>query len=588
MNSMRRYIIALFLLSLALPVFAQETVLDSGTAQSYRFGDRRMDVKPARLQELELDGERVYDVEVFKSDRTSYMVTLGFLSTAPVKKGDVMLAQIELRTLSAQQETGESSVNIYFQEAESPYSKSFTSQIGSDSEWTQFNVPFRAHMDMAPGTAVLELALASLVQHIQIKGIRILNYGPDKDIDSLPKTRFTYPGREKDAAWRQEALKRIQEIRTAPVQVNVKNARGKAVKGAKVRVKMLRSDFIWGTAVSGLKMFHGQELDSVYAGKLAEFFNTAILGNGLKAGGWFEQNRKESTLRTFNWLYDNGFRIRGHNLVWPAWKFNPRAAKIIAYENPEVFDSYIKAQFYERMAFTKGRVVAWDVVNEPFHEREFFQFLPKDVMVDWFKLAKQLDPDAQLFINEYAMLNSVQSQENIRVYIDMIMDLLSKGAPVEAIGVQGHIGTQPRAPQLVLKDLDLFVPVGLPVQITEWDINTKDEELQADYSRDFLIAVYSHPVVTGINMWGFWESDHWKPDAALFRRDWSIKPNGEVWKELVLGQWRTNVSLSSDRKGQAASRAHLGDYEITVTYKGKEYVTTSHVGKEGLILDITL
>lgn len=589
---MRKISALLLLLALSVPALAQTAVIDSGTAQSYRFSDRRKDVKPSELKVLTVDGEKVYDVEVFKGDRTMYLVSLGFLNTAPVKKGDVMLAKIQLRTLRAQQETGESAVNIYFQEANSPYSKSFSQAIGNTGgEWTEFNVPFKAHMDLAPGKAVLEIGLASLSQHVQIKGLQIIDYGKDKDIKELPMTRFTYPGREADAQWRKDALKRIEEIRTAPVQVNVKNAKGKAVKGAQIHVQMTKSDFIWGSAVNAPRMFHGSKPDSMYVTVLKQFFNTAIIANGFKVGGWYWDNdRKESTLRSFNWLYDNGFRLRGHNLVWPAWKFNPRAAKIIAHENPEVFDSYVKAQFYERMAFTKGRVVAWDVVNEPVHEQEFFQFLPKgtDVMVDWFKLAKQLDPDAQLFINEYAMLNSVQSQANIRVYLDMIKDLISKGAPIEAIGVQGHIGTQPRPPQLVLQDLDMFVPIGLPVQITEWDINTKDEELQADYSRDFLIAVYSHPVVTGVNMWGFWEADHWKPDAALFRKDWSIKPNGEVWKELVLGAWKTDVTLKSSGKGTAATRAHLGEYDITVTYKGKEYKRTAHVGKEGLILDVTL
>lgn len=579
------------LAAVSAPVWAQTVIFSSSEGQAARFRDDRQDVRKSTLATFEEDGETVYDVEVFKGDRSQYAVTLGFRTSAPVRKGDVMLATMKMKTLRAQQETGESAVYLYFQEASSPYSKSFIMQLGSDTDWTTFNIPFKAHRDFAPGEAAVEMALGSLSQHVLIKELKVLDYGPDMDIASLPQTRFTYPGREEDAAWRKEALERIEKIRTAPVRVLVRDARGKAVKGAVVNVKMVRSDFVWGTAISGTKMFHGQKLDSVYAGKLSEYFNTAILGNGLKAGGWFEPSRKESTLRTFKWLSDNGFRVRGHNLVWPAWKFNPRAARIIAQEeSPEVFDRYVKAQFHERMAYTKGRVIAWDVVNEPMHEKEFFLYLPKgeDTMVDWFRLAKELDPDAQLFINEYAMLNCVQSQDNIRAYIDMIKDLRAKGAPIEAIGVQGHIGTQPRAPQLVISDLDLFEPLGLPVQITEWDINTKDEELQADYSRDFLIAVYSHPCVTGINMWGFWQADHWKPDAALFRTDWSEKPNAKVWRDLVLGKWKTDVTLKTSRTGEVSSRAHFGEYEISVSYKGREYKCSRHIGHDGLVLEVSL
>ena len=273
-------------LMMAAPAFSQRVVVDSGSADTYAFRDRRENVKPAEIKVLTLDGEKVYDVEVFQSDRTHYMVSLGFLNTAPVKKGDTMLAKIRLRTFYARQETGESAVTIYFQESSSPYSKSFSTQIGSGPEWREFDIPFKAHRDFAPGEAVVELGLASLSQHIQIAGVQILDYGPDKPLSELPMTRFTYAGREEGAPWRAEALKRIEEIRTAPVTVTVKDAKGRAVKGADVHIRMTRSDFLWGSAVNAPRMFQGGKPDSMYVSVLKEFFNTAILGNGLKAGGW--------------------------------------------------------------------------------------------------------------------------------------------------------------------------------------------------------------------------------------------------------------------------------------------------------------
>jgi hypothetical protein len=137
--------------------------------------------------------------------------------------------------------------------------------------------------------------------------------------------------------------------------------------------------------------------------------------------------------------------------------------------------------------------------------------------------------------------------------------------------VQGHVGRQPRDPVEVLSDLDMFKSTGLPVQITEFDINTPDEALQADYTRDFLIACYNHPAITGFTMWGFWEPAHWKPDAAMFRKDWTAKPNAAVWRSLVLNEWRTMVNGNSDANGEVKARGHFGVYEITVT-KGKSVV----------------
>ena len=166
------------------------------------------------------------------------------------------------------------------------------------------------------------------------------------------------------------------------------------------------------------------------------------------------------------------------------------------------------------------------------------------------------------------MLNSVASPQNIKDYLAVIQELRTAGAPIDAVGIQGHVGRQPRNPAQVLTDLDLFKNLNLPIQITEFDINMQDEQLQADYTRDFLIACYSHPLVTGFTMWGFWEGAHWKPDAAMYRKDWTPKPNLAAWRDLVTKEWATNISQTTPSSGQVAARGHLGRYEITVK-KGK-------------------
>ena len=32
---------------------------------------------------------------------------------------------------------------------------------------------------------------------------------------------------------------------------------------------------------------------------------------------------------------------------------------------------------------------------------------------------------------------------------------------------------------------------------------------------------------------------HWKPETALWRKDWMEKPSAKVWRDLVCNQWRT-------------------------------------------------
>ena len=440
------------------------------------------------------------------------------------------------------------------------------------------------------GDALVELAFGSLAQHVEVTGVEVLNFGNSVVKEDLPETRFTYNGRETGATWREKALQRIEEIRTAPLTVKVIDSEGKPVHKAEVEIKMTRSDFIWGTAINEATLAGTDSVSDIYRMRLLELFNTGGIENGFKSGGWFwEPERKLNTLRSFEWLEKNGFRQRGHNLVWPGWKFNPSTTRYIAeHDSPDVFERFIKAQFYERMAYTKGRVIAWDVINEPMHEKDFFKILPPSVMVDWFKLARRLDPNAQLFINDYSMLNCVESPQNIKDYMKLIRDLRAQGAPIDAVGIQGHVGRQPRDPEQVLSDLDLLIPLGLPVQITEFDINTPDEELQADYTRDFLIAVYSHPVITGVTLWGFWEAKHWKPDAAMFRKDWTPKPNAKVWREWVTGKWKTHATAMTNDKGTVSMRGHLGEYAIYVCCQGKSTKVMCHLGKNGQEIVVNL
>lgn len=559
-------------------------------SDAFSIRDNRSGVKPTVSTVLKDDqGRPVYDINVQTGDKSQYSVAAQFPTTASVKKGDVCLAQITIRTLFAHQETAECAVYFMFQQSSSPWTKSINTQLCCGPEWTTYTLPFVSSIDYPAGDAtVIELALGSLTQHIQVTGIKVLNFKDKIALNDLPQTRFTYFGREEGAQWRNDALARIEEIRTAPINITVKDSKGKPVRNAEVKVQMQKADFIWGTAVKESALASDDSLSLIYKDVLKRYFNTAIIENGFKAGGWFwEDSRKCNTLVAFEWLKANGFRQRGHNLVWPGWKFNPRATRVIAQQgDKERFDRFIKAQFHERMAYTRGDLIAWDVVNEIMHEKDFFPYLPEGVVVDWFKLAKELDPTAQLFINDYAMLNGAQSPMNIREYIETIEDLRSKGAPIEAVGIQGHVGTQPRSPMQVISDLDLLIPLGLPVQITEFDINTTDEELQADYTRDFLIAVYSHPLITGVNLWGFHQKHHWKPNAAMFRADWTPKANAAVWEELVIGDWKTSYTDMTDKKGQSTERGHFGDYEVVVTYKGQSKTLDFHLDKNGYNCEI--
>ena len=70
-------------------------------------------------------------------------------------------------------------------------------------------------------------------------------------------------------------------------------------------------------------------------------------------------------------------------------------------------------------------------------------------------------------------------------------------------------------------------------------------------------------------MWVWWEGAGWRPEAALFRRDGSEKPNGRVWREFVSERWRTDTSTTADTAGLARFRGHAGLYDLTIEHEGR-------------------
>lgn len=121
------------------------------------------------------------------------------------------------------------------------------------------------------------------------------------------------------------------------------------------------------------------------------------------------------------------------------------------------------------------------------------------------------------------------------------------------------------SPERLLEILDRFAEFGLPIRITEFDVNVDDLQLQADYLRDFLTTVFGHPAVIGFQMWGFWENAHWRPEAALLRADWSEKPNALAYKQLLFEDWWTNAQGVTDDAGRFQTRAFYGDYTATIS-----------------------
>jgi GH35 family endo-1,4-beta-xylanase len=251
-------------------------------------------------------------------------------------------------------------------------------------------------------------------------------------------------------------------------------------------------------------------------------------------------------------------------------------------------EARIESRFQDIISATKGKVEDWDVVNEPYSNDDLLKILGQEVMVKWFQRARQLDPNVKLTLNDYPSLDS-DSSRHLDAFYNTI-DMLTKAkAPVDTIGFQGHFGSAVVPPERVLKALDRFAKFGLPIQITEFDMDTADRDLQARYMRDFLTACFSHESVIGVTQWGFWAGRHWLPNAALWDENWNLRPHGKVFQELTQKTWTTQKTGKTNNAGNLPFRGFYGTYSATITVPGQaKVVATGKLTKTNRTLTVTL
>ncbi len=505
-------------------------------------------------------------------------------STREIQRDDVLLFTVRIRAISTASETGDAQVEVVFEQASAPHDKSMIARAGVRPEdgWKTLYFPFHAQQRFAAGEGQISLRPGFGPQVLEIADIRVINYHNAVAMGDLPITHATYAGREPDARWRADALKRIEQIRKGDLSIRVVDGQGKAMPEAKVHVQMRRHAYAFGSAVSApLLLQSGADADR-YREQIKRMFNRVVIENDLKWPAWSKDSKPG--LDALKWLKENNIPVRGHCIVWPSWRYTPGFLKQQANDLPRLRET-IARRVSEVATATRGLVVEWDVVNEPFSQRDILDVLGDDVMAEWFRLAKLADPTARLFVNDFP---SLAGGKHLDHYEKTIARLQSLGAPLEGIGLQCHYGADLVPPEQIMAALDRFSKFGLPIQATEFDVENYDEQLQADYLRDHMIAFFSHPSTSGIMMWGFWEGRHWKPTAALYRKDWSVRPNGVVWNELVFKQWWTDEIATTDARGAYKVRGFLGDYEITAALGDRNVTQLVRLTHDGADVTITL
>ena len=209
------------------------------------------------------------------------------------------------------------------------------------------------------------------------------------------------------------------------------------------------------------------------------------------------------------------FPYRHHCLVWGNQEPSFISALDSASQYQEVEEWFIAVgQRYPNADYC-------DVVNEPLHAPPSYKnALGGDGATGWdwvikaFELARlHLSPNTKLHLNEYSVINSFPTNAQFRHIINLLKD---RGL-IDGIGVQGHaFEVDGGASTSTLQaNLDSLAATGLPIYITEFDINQSDDNTQLQRYQSIFPVLYEHPGVYGITLWGYAQWEIWQTNAYL-------------------------------------------------------------------------
>ena len=291
---------------------------------------------------------------------------------------------------------------------------------------------------------------------------------------------------------------------------------------------------------------------------LKKNFNSLTASNVMKPALIHpEENRYfwDDADKIVNFAQANGMKVRGHTLCWHSqtgdWMFKDSLGNPVS---KEVALARLKEHITAVVSRYKGKVYAWDVVNEAvendssgfLRETQWLKICGEEYLAKAFQWAHDADPNAILFYNDY---NTENPQKRDKIY-RLLKKLLDEGVPVQGMGLQGHWNISNPSEEAIRESIKKFSSLGLKIQITELDVSIyasktdttnigftpEREQKQIDfYKMVFRVARERKDVITGVTFWNVSDKRSWLDSRAgkkcyplLF--DTNLKPKKAYWE----------------------------------------------------------
>ena len=294
---------------------------------------------------------------------------------------------------------------------------------------------------------------------------------------------------------------------------------------------------------------------------IARHYNSITAENQMK----FEEIHPEEDRYTFeaadeimDFALQNGIAVRGHTMVWhnqtSDWVFEspsggPASRELVLLRMQEHIRTV--ASRY------KGRVYAWDVVNEAIEDKaelvmrstKWLEILGEDYIRYAFEAAHEADPNALLFYNDY---NETEPVKRDKIY-NLVRSLKEKGVPIHGIGMQGHWNIHGPSLDEIRQAIELYASLDLELHITELDLSmfhfddrrtdltVPTEQMvelqQQRYEEIFGLFKEYRDVITSVTFWGAADNYTWLDNFPVRgRKNWPFLFDGEFQPKQAF--WR--------------------------------------------------
>ena len=171
---------------------------------------------------------------------------------------------------------------------------------------------------------------------------------------------------------------------------------------------------------------------------------------------------------------ENDMFLVGHTLVWHSqlapWFF--KADDGGAIDSVELTNR-MRDHISTIVGRYKGKIEGWDVVNEALAEdgtlrkSQFLEVGGEGFIGKAFQFAHEADPDAELYYNDYNLINAAKRDGAIRI----VKNLQKKGIKIDGVGVQAHWSLTEPSIKEIETAIEMYADLGVKVMFTELDIS---------------------------------------------------------------------------------------------------------------------